>query len=193
MPSNSANKGQALLPLARTAIAGALGYSQAKRDTPRWLEQPGASFVTLTQAGALRGCIGSLEARRPLHMDVKANAVAAALHDPRFPPLTSIELDSTRIEVSLVSPMQSLQFSSEADALSQLRPGVDGIVFEYSRYRSTFLPQVWEQIPDKREFLAHLKQKAGLPMEFWAQRVQLSRYTVAKWIEDDDLAFSAFT
>ena len=185
MPSSNTNKGRTLLPLARAAIAGALGHSLKPHDTPGWLEQPGASFVTLTQEGALRGCIGSLEARRPLHMDVKANAVAAALHDPRFSPLTSFELDYTRIEVSLVSPLEAMEFSSEADALSQLRPGVDGIVFEYARYRSIFLPQVWEQLPDAREFMAHLKQKAGLPTEFWANTVQLARYTVSKWSEAD--------
>ena len=185
MPSTNAAKGNTLLPLARAAIAGALGQAQADRNVPLWLEQPGASFVTLTQDGALRGCIGSLEARRPLHIDVKSNAVAAALHDPRFAPLTFTELEYTRIEVSLVSPMQPMRFSSQADALSQLRPGVDGVVFEYAHYRSTFLPQVWEQLPDTREFLAHLKQKAGLPMEFWADQVRLARYTVDKWREGD--------
>ena len=185
MPSTNAAKGNTLLPLARAAIAGALGQSQTDRNLPLWLEQPGASFVTLTQEGALLGCIGSLEARRPLHIDVKSNAVAAALHDPRFAPLTFTELEYTRIEVSLVSPMQPMRFSSQADALSQLRPGVDGVVFEYAHYRSTFLPQVWEQLPDTREFLAHLKQKAGLPMEFWADQVRLARYTVDKWREGD--------
>ena len=185
MPSTNAAKGNTLLPLARAAIAGALGQAQADRNVPLWLEQPGASFVTLTQDGALRGCIGSLEARRPLHIDVKSNAVAAALHDPRFAPLTFTELEYTRIEVSLVSPMQPMRFSSQADALSQLRPGVDGVVFEYAHYRSTFLPQVWEQLPDTREFLAHLKHKAGLPMEFWADQVRLTRYTVGKWREGD--------
>jgi AmmeMemoRadiSam system protein A len=183
MPSNSTAKGNTLLPMARAAIAGALGQAQSDCNPPRWLEQPGASFVTLTQDGALRGCIGSLEARRPLHIDVKSNAVAAALHDPRFAPLTFTELECTRIEVSLVSPMQPMRFSSQADALSQLRPGVDGVVFEYAHYRSTFLPQVWEQLPDTREFLAHLKHKAGLPMEFWADQVRLTRYTVRKWHE----------
>ena len=183
MPTTNTAKGNTLLPMARSAIAGALGHAQPDRNLPRWLEQPGASFVTLTQEDTLRGCIGSLEARRPLHIDVKSNAVAAALHDPRFAPLSSIELEYTRIEVSLVSPMQPMRFSSQADALSQLRPGVDGVVFEYAHYRSTFLPQVWEQLPDTREFLAHLKHKAGLPMEFWADQVRLTRYTVRKWHE----------
>lgn len=179
------NSGQTLLPIARASIARALGRGHAASEAASWLHAPGACFVTLTQQDELRGCIGTLEAHRPLLTDVKANAVAAAFHDPRFAPLTERELDHTEIEVSLLSPMQALTYASEAEALAQLRPGIDGVVFEFGTRRSTFLPQVWEQLPDVDVFMAHLKHKAGLPASFWADGVRLQRYTVAKWKESD--------
>ena len=145
----------------------------------------GACFVTLTQKGRLRGCMGSLDAQRPLLDDVKANAVAAATRDWRFAPLTPEELPLTRIEVSLLSPLEPLTFTSEADALAQLRPGVDGVVFECGRYRSTFLPQVWAQLPTRQEFMARLKYKSGLSADFWSDEVRLYRYSVQKWSEPE--------
>jgi uncharacterized protein len=187
MPDNSASDpGQVLIPLARAAILSAFGkpYGKIAEDFP-WLHEKGASFVTLTQNQKLRGCIGTLEAHRPLLIDVKANANAAAFRDPRFSPLTEEELDYTRIEISLLSAMQAMEFSGERDALTQLQPGIDGIVFEFGRYRSTFLPQVWEQLPDASVFMAHLKHKAGLQPEFWDEEVKLYRYTVSKWKEKD--------
>ena len=178
--------GQVLIPIARASIAKALGkpYGEINEDFP-WLHEKGASFVTLTQNEQLRGCIGTLEAHRSLIIDVKANAHAAAFCDPRFSPLTEAELDVTQIEVSLLSAMQAMAFASERDALAQLQPGIDGIVFEFDRYRSTFLPQVWEQLPDAALFMAHLKHKAGLTPEFWDNEVKLYRYTVSKWKEKD--------
>ena len=177
--------GQVLLPIARAAISTALKQPMAAPEDAPWLQQNGACFVTLTQQGQLRGCIGSLEARRSLLADVKANALAAALQDPRFAPLRLTELARTRVEVSLLSPMQAMQFDGQADALAQLRPGIDGVVFQFGQRRSTFLPQVWEQLPSVTEFMAHLKLKAGLPADFWAQGVLLQRYTVDKWQEGD--------
>lgn len=177
--------GDTLLPIARAAIATALGQPGAAHEHAAWLQDPAASFVTLTSERQLRGCIGSLEARRSLIEDVKANALAAAFHDPRFLPLTVTELVSTRLEVSVLSPMQAMTFQAETHALAQLRPGVDGVVFQYGRYRSTFLPQVWEQLPDVHQFMAHLKQKAGLPPDFWHASVQLQRYSVRKWQEKE--------
>ncbi|MDE2389624.1 MAG: AmmeMemoRadiSam system protein A, partial [Betaproteobacteria bacterium] len=150
-----------------------------------WLSRPGATFVTLTQHGELRGCIGSLQACDPLIDDVSNNAVSAAVRDPRFMPLTADELDSVSVEVSLLSELQPLKFASEADALAQLRPETDGVVFEYGPYRSTFLPQVWESLPQSSQFLAKLKSKARLPEDFWDEEIQLSRYTVSKWRETD--------
>lgn len=181
------DRGLILLPLARGAIAEALGrhYPLPRFDEP-WLTEPGASFVTLTRDGELRGCIGSLEARRPLVEDVRANAVNAAFRDPRFPPLSSREFSDIRVEVSLLSPPEPLTVASEQEAWEKLRPGMDGVILEYGPYRATFLPQVWKQLPDPDRFLAHLKAKAGLPWDFWAPGVRLARYTVQKWKEPQE-------
>lgn len=182
------HKGRILLPIARAAISDALGrQSDSVDESQPWLHDKGASFVTLTMNQHLRGCIGSLEAHRPLLLDVKANAYAAAFRDPRFSPLTIAEIDKTEIEISLLSPQQALSFKNEADALAQLRPEIDGVVFKYGRYRSTFLPQVWEQLNDATSFMAHLKHKAGLRPEFWHDDVELYRYTVTKFKEKDFL------
>jgi AmmeMemoRadiSam system protein A len=179
-------KGNVLLPIARAVISDALGrQSQAIDENQPWLHDKGASFVTLTMNQHLRGCIGSLEAHRPLLLDVKANAYAAAFRDPRFSPLTIAELDTTEIEISLLSPQQPIYFKNEADALTQLQPQIDGIVFKYGHYRSTFLPQVWEQLTDAKTFMTHLKHKAGLYPEFWHDDVELYRYTVTKFKEKD--------
>jgi AmmeMemoRadiSam system protein A len=181
--------GQLLLQIARTSISNALGRAVALpepiSEAADVLQAPGASFVTLKQHGQLRGCMGSLQAHRPLIKDIQANAVAAALQDPRFAPLSLAELAITTLEVSVLSAMQALSFSSEADALAQLRPGVDGVVFEFGPHRSTFLPQVWEQLPKPHQFMAHLKQKAGLAPDFWAPEVRLQRYTVHKFKESE--------
>ena len=147
------------------------------------LTQNGATFVTLTQNGNLRGCIGSLEAYRPLALDVAENAIAAAFRDPRFPPLGPEELDFTRVEVSLLDVPKPMEFSDEADALARLRPGIDGLILAYGHRRATFLPQVWESLPDRQQFMAHLKMKAGLPADFWDDGITLSRYGVQKWKE----------
>lgn len=187
--------GSVLLELARHAIecailparipddAGATPGQAAAMDLLRALRAPGASFVTLTQNGRLRGCIGTPQAWRSLEDDVQANAVAAALQDPRFKPLQASEWPQTRLEVSVLSPLEPLLFEDEADALAQLRPYVDGLVLSCGRHRATFLPQVWTQLPDPVEFLAQLKRKAGLPAHFWAPDLQLQRFTVSKWKE----------
>ncbi|MCR4303763.1 MAG: AmmeMemoRadiSam system protein A [Gallionella sp.] len=176
-------RGNILLPIARAAISRVLNVPHTADETAPWLTEHGACFVTLTQSGELRGCIGSLQAHRPLLADVKSNAVSAALHDPRFTPLCAEELDITTVEISLLSATQAMEVRDEADALAQLRPNIDGIVFEYGHYRSTFLPQVWESLAQPRQFLAMLRRKAGLPDDFWAEGVKLSRYTVTKWSE----------
>jgi len=186
------DQGTVLLAMARGAIERALDTRTDSRgahstsdgtEAFEWLQIHGSSFVTLTQTGQLRGCIGTLEAHRPLGVDVRENAVAAAFRDPRFAPLSRAEFDNIRVEVSLLSPTEALAVSDEASALAALRPHIDGVVFEYGHYRSTFLPQVWEQLPEPTEFLAHLKRKAGLSMDFWSESVRLSRYTVSKWKE----------
>lgn len=194
-----------MLTIARAAIAREFGIDKTINDktindktingktidgetideSAVWLHEPGACFVTLMLHGELRGCIGSLAARRALLDDVKTNARAAAFADSRFAPLSRTELNDMEIEVSLLSPMQALTFSSEADVLAQLQPGVDGVVFECGFHSSTFLPQVWEQLPTPREFLAHLKVKSGLPANFWSDAVKIYCYSVRKWKERD--------
>jgi AmmeMemoRadiSam system protein A len=185
MTTVSDHRGDILLPIARAAISRALHLPRTADENAPWLAENGACFVTLTQHGQLRGCIGSLVAHRTLLDDVKSNAVSAALRDPRFMPLTAAELENTRIEISLLTAAQPMVFSSERDALAQLRPLEDGVIFEFDGYRSTFLPQVWEQLPDPTQFMAHLKHKAGLSPDFWAEGIQLSRYAVMKWQEKE--------
>src|SRR3954464_484971 len=171
--------GQTLLAIARSAIdAKLLGNGQTVEAG--WLRQAGATFVTLTKEGRLRGCIGSLEARRPLAADVAENAVAAAFRDPRFPPLTAEEWPSVRVEVSLLSSPKPMRFADEADLLAQIRQGEDGIILEGDGRRATFLPQVWESIADKRQFLAELARKAGLSGEVRLGRCRVWRYKVTK-------------
>lgn len=175
--------GPALLAMARAAIANRLGRETAAPEAAPWCREQGATFVTLTQAGRLRGCIGTLEAHRSLCDDVTANALAAAFRDPRFPPLEAVELDRTRVEVSLLSATEPLSVRDEADAVRQLRPHIDGIIVEHAGQRATFLPQVWAQLPDRQAFLTQLKLKARVPADFWAADVKLARYTVSKWME----------
>lgn len=178
-----AERGKSLLAIARGAIAAALGEAGPSVEPADWHAEKGASFVTLMQREQLRGCIGSLSAERPVRADVERNALAAAFRDPRFTPLSRSEYPQIEVEVSLLSALEPIVFDAEAHALGQLRPGVDGVLLEWSGRRGTFLPQVWEQLPDPADFLAHLKLKAGLPAGFWAADLKLSRYTVRKWRE----------
>lgn len=177
------HKGQALLHLARAAIAKELGFTSHDLPHSAWLEEPGATFVTLTLHDQLHGCIGSLEASRPLIDDVRHNAVAAAFQDPRFAPLTREEFAEVIIDVALLSSPQPLHFSSEQDALAQLNPGVDGVIFEYGTDRATLLPHAWADFPHARDLFAHLKSQAGLPEDFWSVNVRLSRFTIERWYE----------
>jgi len=172
--------GEALLTRARNAIRSRLGLPGEAEPAHPALEQPGATFVTLHDArGSLRGCIGALAAVRALDDDVRHNAAAAAFADPRFAPLRIDEWHSLHIEVSLLEPAQALPPApTEAAALAHLEPGRDGLIFEWRSHRATFLPQVWEQLPEPTEFMAALKRKAGLSLDFWAADVKLSRYRV---------------
>jgi len=175
--------GCALLTLARSAIAEKLGLSRLEAMSHATLEQPSATFVTLKQAGQLRGCIGSLQRRRALRDDVQANAIAAAFRDPRFAPLEAGELPKTSLEVSLLSPEERIEADSEAELITRLRPGVDGVILQYGRHRATLLPQVWQQLHEPRDFLAALKLKAGLPEDFWSPSMIVSRYQTIRWKE----------
>lgn len=183
---NTTDLGPGLLRIARQAIGEEFGerleLPTALFDHPE-LQQAAATFVTLHLAGRLRGCIGTLEAHRTLLNDVRHNAKAAAFRDPRFPPLRAEEFPQITIEVSLLTAPVALHFNSEAEALAQLRPGVDGVILRCATQRATFLPQVWEDLPEPGQFMAQLKRKAGLAMDDWNDDIQLARYEVKKWTE----------
>lgn len=189
----SDERGRILLAIARESLAAALGMGEESvRDEP-WLLEPGATFITLRRLGGLRGCVGTIQAHRPLLEDVRHNARSAAFSDFRFPPVERSEYPEISVEVSLLSACEPCEFGCEEDALGGLRPGIDGIVFEFGERRSTFLPQVWEQLPDPWDFLAHLKRKAGLAPSFWHPDVRLWRYTVTKWSEASSRAPGAIS
>lgn len=178
---------QTLLELARGAIVD--GVAGGEKPEPELAEfdealgRPGASFVTISRHGSLRGCVGSLEAKQPLVVDVARNAWSSALRDPRFSPLEPGELDDLAISISVLGPSEPLECRTEADLLAQLKPGVDGLVLEEADRRATFLPSVWQKIPDPAEFLVHLKRKAGLADDYWSESVRFERYEVESWGE----------
>lgn len=175
--------GNTLLSIARGAIeSNLLNKSSETKEAP-WLRQSGATFVTLTKNGALRGCIGSLEPARALGEDVAQNALGAAFRDPRFPAMSAAEWPQCRVEVSLLSTPKPLRFADEADLLAQVRAGEDGLILEADGKRGTFLPQVWEGIAEKPVFLNELVRKAGLPADTRLTRCKVSRYRVVKWKE----------
>ena len=172
--------GGTLIAIARDAIAA--GERPQPVSWPQdWLREVRASFVTLKLEGELRGCVGTVDAHRPLGDDVAHNAYAAAYRDSRFPPAAAGEIARLQVEVSVLSKRAIVEAPTEAAALAALRPGVDGIYLEYDVARATFLPQVWESLPDPLDFLCELRRKAGLPTRFWDERIRLSRYTVEKF------------
>jgi AmmeMemoRadiSam system protein A len=142
------------------------------------LRETRATFVTLNKHGRLRGCIGTLEPRRPLAQDVAYHAWAAAFNDTRFPPLQADELPHLNIHISILGTPQTMAFHSEQDLLQQLTPGIDGLILEHHDRRATFLPSVWESIQSRREFLQQLKRKAGLPADYWSDSIRIQRYQV---------------
>lgn len=151
-------------------------YSVDLRDYPPQLVEMKATFVTLEKHKQLRGCIGMLEARLPLVEDVAENAFSAAYKDPRFPPVQKNEIPQLKIKISILSQPELLNIRSEQDLLQQMQPGIDGLILEDSRHRGTFLPSVWETLPDKEDFLRHLKNKAGLPANYWSDDIKVYRY-----------------
>jgi len=181
-----AEHGRRLLAIARASIAGALGAGPAEASAGEaWLRESRATFVTLMQGEELRGCVGALEAQRPLAEDVAANARAAAFEDSRFKPLALDELARTELEVSLLSTPKTLAFDDHADLLRKLRPGVDGVILEHETRRGTYLPQVWEDLSDPDRFIASLKQKAGIAQSVDTRSCRVKRYRVLKWREAD--------
>lgn len=178
-----------LIEVARRSIEHGLAYGHPLQVSPseyhRELKAVRASFVTLEIAGQLRGCIGHLEAVQPLVVDVAENAFAAAFRDPRFAPLTAAEWPRVSLHLSILSRPQPLEFSDEADLLRQIRPGEDGLILQDGPNRGTFLPSVWDSLPDPAEFLTHLKRKAGLAANHWSPRVEVWRYTTESFGEDE--------
>lgn len=165
--------GERLLDLARGSLSWMVSGGDLiplrLESLPETLRAPGAAFVTLHLGGALRGCVGSGEAYRPLAVDVADNATKVAYRDPRFPPLAPDELRRVQVEVSVLSSLRPLTYREPEELLAKLRPGVDGVVILHGIHRALFLPQVWDMLPDAAEFLAHLCRKAGLPARAFVQ------------------------
>lgn len=141
------------------------------------LQQHRASFVTLHLNHELRGCIGTLEAYQPLVIDVVQNARSAAFHDPRFNPVNKTEFPLLETHISVLSVPEPMVFDSEADLLQKIRPGIDGLILIAPGHRGTFLPSVWESLPTPEQFWLHLKNKAGLPQNYWNSAIKVERYT----------------
>jgi len=180
MTTYSSDEGQYLLDVAFRSIdqglRGDMSDAVQSTDCPAALQSLRASFVTLHLNGTLRGCIGTLEAVRPLVEDVHTNAYAAAFRDPRFPPVEKIELDAIDISISVLSEPEPLSINSEKELLASLRPGIDGLILEDGYRRSTFLPAVWESLPAPGDFVRQLKLKAGLSADHWSPQLCVYRY-----------------
>lgn len=171
---------ETLLEIARESILHGLSTSRPlpvrASDFPDQLMEKRASFVTLSKNGQLRGCIGTLEAVRPVVEDIAENSFSAAFRDPRFAPLADDELGDVNIHISILTTPQPIEFTSENDLLNKIRPNIDGLILVEDHHRGTFLPAVWESLPDPKDFLNHLKLKAGLPKNYWSDQIQVFRY-----------------
>jgi AmmeMemoRadiSam system protein A len=171
-----------LLDVARQSIEWGLRTGQPLAVDPdaypAEIAEQRASFVTLRRAGELRGCLGGLVVCRPLVVDVAYSAFGAAFRDCRFPPLQPRELDELEIHVSILSPLEPLSAPDEQALLAAIRPGIDGLVVREGARQGTFLPAVWENLPEPSAFWRELKRKAGLPLDAWSSRWEIFRYTV---------------
>lgn len=181
---------QRLLALAREAVAAAAaGQPPPTVDAerlPAALLRPAAAFVTLEHAGELRGCIGGLEAHWPLYEDVRRHAAQAATQDYRFEPVTPAEVPELEVEISVLTEPQPLAYAEPAELPGRLQPGLDGVTLAYGQRRATFLPQVWERVPEPERFLSMLCEKMGLPPETWRQtKLDVSIYHVEKVTESE--------
>lgn len=180
---------QILLQLAREAIREAVNRHKLVpldlESLPPQLREPGAAFVTLTEFGELRGCIGTLEAYQPLAEDVREHAAAAALEDFRFPPVRPDEIDDLEIEISRLTEPWPLEYDNPLDLLHKLRPGIDGVVLKDEFRRATFLPQVWEKLPQPDQFLDHLCLKMGAQKSAWrVKKLKVLTYQVEEFREE---------
>ena len=179
--------GAELLRLARGSIEYGLIHKEPSPidfdEVHRALTEPAATFTTLRFEGELRGCCGTLQAVHPLAEDVTRSAFQAAFRDPRFDPVGEDELRTIRLEVSVLSPLESMPVNSEAELLERLTPGTDGLVIVAPGRRATFLPRVWDMFPDPQRFLAALKAKCGLADDYWSERLQFKRYSTTSYAE----------
>ncbi|OOZ36994.1 AmmeMemoRadiSam system protein A [Solemya velesiana gill symbiont] len=178
-----------LLELAEASIRHGLDtgapLSVDARDYPGELQAERACFVTLNHSGMLRGCTGHLETIQELVKDVAENAFSAAFRDPRFPRMTPVEMDGLEIHISVLTPAVPLEFTTEQDLIAKMRPGVDGLILQEGMRRGTFLPSVWEQLPQPEHFLKHLKLKAGLPADHWSDDITIFRYETESFSAED--------
>ncbi|HKJ70384.1 MAG TPA: AmmeMemoRadiSam system protein A [Gammaproteobacteria bacterium] len=169
-----------LVGLAEAAIDHGLARGEPAAPeldgVPEALRAVRGAFVTLRREGELRGCIGTIEAHRPLAADVTANAFGAAFRDPRFPPVSAEERSGLTLKIEVLTTPEPLAFAGEEDLLAQLRPGTDGLLIEAAGRKGTFLPTVWEQLPEPRAFWTHLKRKAGLPADYSSAAMAVYRY-----------------
>jgi AmmeMemoRadiSam system protein A len=183
-----------LLALARASIDSTLSSGSAARQLVPFTTAPllpgltvrRSSFVTLRRGEELRGCCGTLDAPRTLAEDVWRNAWAAAFNDYRFPPLTAAEWPHMNVHLSLLTVPEPLHVATEEQLLAVLRPSIDGLILESEAGRATFLPAVWEQIPDPVQFVRQLKMKAGWPATYWSDRVRCSRYGTESFGEAEE-------
>lgn len=170
-----------LKDIAKASIINGLTYGKPLAvdlaGLPEALTEKRATFVTLEKHGQLRGCIGMLEAQRPLAEDIANNSFAAAFSDPRFPALKEHELNELDIHLSILSPAEPIACQSEAELIHQLQPNVDGLILDDGFHRATFLPSVWSSLPNPKDFVTHLKIKAGLPSSYWSEEMRAYRYT----------------
>jgi len=178
-----------LLRIAREAIDSAVNNQLPEKfDLSTFsdeLKADGASFITLTKSGKLRGCIGALEAYQPLVLDVQEHARAAAMEDYRFPPVSNTEIEFLKIEISYLTPLKKLEYENNSDLLSKLRPGIDGVLIRDGSRRATFLPQVWAQISNGGEFMSHLCTKMGAQPDLWMKKkLEVFVYQVEEFSED---------
>lgn len=169
---------ETLLHVARRSIEANLGGPPVEHppESP-WLDEPRAVFVTLKKHGELRGCVGQLQARQSLFHAVKDAAEAAAFRDHRFPPLDAAELPELHLEISVLTPLEPVDVHSEEEALRALRPGVDGVVLSFGSRSAVFIPEMWKQLPEPRDFLRQLRRKGGLPLETWPKELTVQRFT----------------
>jgi AmmeMemoRadiSam system protein A len=188
----SSEQGQVLLKLVRRTLADRFAQKTPQKETDELdralndscFQALNGTFVTLTLNRQLRGCIGNLAADEPIRTGVRRNAINAAFHDPRFAPLGAADLDKIEIEVSILSEPRPLDYRDSSDLLAKLRPGIDGVIVRKGSASATFLPQVWDQLPQARDFLSNLCAKAGLSKDAWENtRLDISVYEVQHFAE----------